>query len=113
MARRRRRRCPPGHHWDRAEKRCVATHPKPTTTTTTTPAAGLEPVAGTLTPAVAQAGDTGTSEAPGGGDLTGTAALQDAVFSQGSGYAPQYHYDLQPQQAEVTAQNMTSQSGGQ
>ena len=109
------RHCPPGHHWDRKQKRCVRTRPRPTTTTTTTttPAAGLEPVAGTITPAVAQGGDTGVAEAPPGGDMTGTASIQEAVFSQGSGFAPQYHYDLAGQQQEATAQQMITQPEGE
>lgn len=137
----RRRRCPPGHHWAPKEKRCVPDRKPPpkqppkkptgpgtppatvpptgsTTTTTTTPdssgAGGTAdtPFGGTITPAVATPDNTGTSEAPPGGDLTGTATIaseMSSVFGSGPSGTPQYHYEVAPQQAEQTAQQLTTQ----
>lgn len=113
----RKRHCPPGHHWSKQHKRCVKTggpsSPKPTTTetTTTTPPA-YEPVQGTISSVVATPGNEGTEPAAPGGDLTGTAQLPDAVFSQGTGYAPQLRYDYQAMAAETQAQRMQPDQEG-
>ena len=115
----------------KAKKPYIPPAPKPvtSTTTTTTPAGG--PAGGgdtsttgpaSATPAsavVATPDNTGTdttADQGDSGDLTGTSALVSdaAVFSQGSGYAPNYHYDTVTQQQAVTAQNMIAdQQGGQ
>ena len=107
----RKRHCPPGHHWDKRRKQCVKTggvkSPKPTTTTTTTTTPPpYEPVEGTVSSVVATPGNEGTEAAQPGGDMTGTSQLTDAVFGQGSGYAPQLRYDYQAMQQEVQAQQM-------
>src|SRR5215470_16371297 len=41
---------------------------------------------------VATPGNEGVEEFADSGDLTGTADIQDAVYSQGPGVAPQLHY---------------------
>lgn len=116
----RKRHCPPGHHWNKKQKRCVKTvpkgtytHPKPTTTgTTTTTPPPYEPVEGTVSSVVATPGNEGTDEAQPGGDMTGTSQLPDAVFSQGTGYAPQLRYDYQAMAAETQAQRMNPDQEG-
>lgn len=128
------RHCPPGHHWNGHQ--CVKTVPKggggsaggggtppgdggtttpgPTvepggTTSSTTP----EPFTGTVS--TLPASSTGTTEAPAGGDLTGTSAIaaaaQDAVFSQGSGFVPQYRDDAAAMQ-QPAPQNTAQLEGG-
>lgn len=134
------RHCPPGHHWD--GHKCVVTvskTPAPAPGGTPTPAptpdpgttggtsggtsggssgggtSTAEPFAGTITPAVADSGDSGVPEAAGGGDMTGTAQIMQeaaAVFGSGAGSTPQYHYDLTPQQAPTPAAMSEPQTGG-
>jgi hypothetical protein len=65
-----------------------------------------------LSTVVATPGNEGTEPAQPGGDLTGTAQLPDAVFSQGTGYAPQLRYDYQAMAQEVQAQQMNPDQEG-
>lgn len=44
------------------------------------------------------------------GDMTGTDEIQDAVFSQGSGFAPQLHYGSNAVFEQQTADNVASAS---
>jgi hypothetical protein len=81
---------------------------KPVPNPAAAPGPTAEPFTGTITPATAggAGGDTGTSEAPGGGDLTGTTAIAaegGSVFGEGSGFVPQYNYGLQPMQPPTAA----------
>lgn len=110
----RKRRCPRGHHWNGHQ--CVKTvkRPKagPPVTVPGQPTATTEPLTGEVSSVVATPGNEGVDSQPGGGDLTGTSALTDAVFSQGAGVAPQLHYDSMQQQQEQQAQQMIASPEG-
>src|SRR5215470_6787969 len=59
---------------------------------------------------VATRGNEGVTEFSQSGDLTGTADIQDAVYSQGAGVAPQLHYGRNAAFQQETAQAVSEAS---